>query len=71
MYTCSFIFVGVQEVKWDSGGNEAYDDYIYFYGNMSTNHNLRAGFFLRNGIISTVKRVEFVSDIYKNKRQLV
>jgi hypothetical protein len=36
--------VGVQ-VRWDKGGTEPADDYIFFYGNENADHHLGTGFF--------------------------
>jgi exonuclease III len=55
-------FVGVQEGRWDKGGTEPACDYTFFYVNGNTDHHLGTGFFVRKRIISTVRRVEFVSD---------
>jgi hypothetical protein len=54
--------VGVQEVRWDKGGTEPADNYTFFYGNRNADHHLGTGFFIHKGVISTVKRVESVSD---------
>jgi hypothetical protein len=53
---------GVLEARWDQGGTEPADDYIFFYGNRNTDYHLGTCFIVHKGIISTVKRVEFVSD---------
>jgi hypothetical protein len=37
-------------------------DYIFFYGKGNKNNHMGTGFFVRDGIVSAVKRVEFVSD---------
>jgi len=50
--------VGVQEVRWDSSGDEPVDDYTFFYGSGNVNHHLWTGFSVHKGIISAVKRVE-------------
>jgi hypothetical protein len=55
-----FDLVGVQ-VRWEGGGTEPAGEYTFFYGKGSENHEL-GSFFMHKGIISAVKRVEFVSD---------
>jgi hypothetical protein len=55
--------VAGQKVRWDRGGTEPAGEYSFFYGKGNENHELDPGFFLHKGIISAVKRVEFISDM--------
>jgi hypothetical protein len=36
--------VGVQKVRWDRGGTEPADEYIFFYGKGNENHAFGTGF---------------------------
>jgi hypothetical protein len=54
--------VEVQEVRWVEGDSQPADNYIFFHGNGKANHHLGTGFFVHKGIVSTIKRVEFISD---------
>jgi hypothetical protein len=52
----------VQEVRWEGGGTEPAGEYIFSYGKGNENNKLCTGLFVHKGIISAVKRVEFVSN---------
>jgi len=52
--------VEVQEVGWVEGGSQPADDYRFFCGDGNANDHLGTEFFLRKGIISGVKMVEFI-----------
>jgi exonuclease III len=39
--------VAVQEVRWEKGGTERAEDYIFFYGQGNGEHQLGTGFSLR------------------------
>ena len=54
--------MGVHEVRWEKGGTVTAGDCNCFYGKGKENHQLVTEFFVHHRIVSTVKRVEFVSD---------
>jgi hypothetical protein len=54
--------VGVQKVIWEGSGTEPVREYTFFYRMGNENHELGTGFFMRKRIMSSVKRIEFVSD---------
>jgi len=43
------------------GGSQPRDDYTFVCENGNANHYLGTGFFIHKGIVSAVKRVEFIS----------
>ena len=53
--------VGVQVVRWDIWGTVRAGDYNFFYGKGNKRHQLGTEFCIHHGIVSAVKRVEFVS----------
>jgi hypothetical protein len=54
--------VRVQEVWWDRGGTKPAGEYTFFYGKRNAKHELGTGFFVPKRIMSTIKRVVFVTD---------
>jgi hypothetical protein len=54
--------VEVWEVKLEGDGTEPAGEYIFFYGKVNENHELGIGYFVHKRIISSVKRVECVTD---------
>jgi hypothetical protein len=56
--------VGVQEVRWDNEGTVRAGDYTFVYGKGNESHQLGAGFFVHQRIVSAIKRVEFNLILY-------
>jgi hypothetical protein len=54
--------VSVQEVRWDKGGTVRAGDYTFFYGKGNESDQLGTSCFVRQRIVSAIKRVKFVSD---------
>jgi hypothetical protein len=54
--------LGVQEVRCDGGGTEPAGEYTFLYGKGNENSELGTGVFVHKRIVSTIKRVEFISD---------
>jgi hypothetical protein len=54
--------MGIQYVRWGKGGVNQQAIINYSMCNGNENHELWRGFFVYNGIISAVKRIEFVSN---------
>jgi len=52
----------VQEVVWDKVGMVRAGNYNSFYGKRNKNHKFGTGMKKKYGLVSAVKRVEFVSD---------
>jgi hypothetical protein len=51
------------QMEWDKGGPQAVHDYADFYGRGNCNRAFGISSFVHTKIRSTVKRVEFVTDI--------
>jgi hypothetical protein len=47
--------VGVQEVRWRSGGTEPAGEYTFFYGKGNENRELGTGLFVHKRIVSAVE----------------
>jgi hypothetical protein len=58
---CKLDLMGTQ-VRWEEGGSERAEDYTFFYGQGSGDHQLETGFFVHKRILSAVRREEFISD---------
>jgi len=54
--------VGLQEVRWDKAGSVTAGVYDSFYGKGNENHQLGTSSLAHRGIVSALKRVEFVND---------
>jgi hypothetical protein len=66
----NFDLVAVRQVRRVESGSQPADDHTFFYVNGNASHHLGRGFFAHKGIISAVKRVEFIRDrkSYKTPR---
>jgi hypothetical protein len=67
--------VGVQEVRWNRGGNEPAGEYTFFYGKGNKNHELGTGFFIHKRIVCQQLRgwssLMIGCHIYNTKRSLM
>ena len=54
--------MSVQEARWDKEGTVRAGDYNIFYGKGNENHQVGKGSFVHHRIVSTVKKIELVSD---------
>jgi len=54
--------MGVQEVRLGKGSTVRAGGCNFFYGKGNEHHQLGTGFFVHHGVVSAVKRVEFISD---------
>jgi len=52
----------VQDVRWVEVGSQPEGNYTVFYGNGNANHHLGTVFFIHQGIIPEVMRIDFISD---------
>ena len=52
--------VGVQEVRWDTGGTVRAGDYTSLYGKGNENHQLGTGFFIHQRTVPAVTKVDDV-----------
>jgi hypothetical protein len=52
----------VLEVRWQGKGTEPAGEYTFLHGKWNDNHEWSRGFFVQKRIMSSVKRVHFVSD---------
>jgi hypothetical protein len=50
--------VAVQEVRLDDSGSHPADNYTFVHGNGNVNHCLGANFFVHEGVISAVRKIE-------------
>jgi hypothetical protein len=56
---CKLNLVGVQKDRWEGGGTELAEEYIFFCRKRNDNHEIGIGFFVHKRIISAVKSVGF------------
>jgi hypothetical protein len=49
-------------MRWEKGDTERAEDYTFFCGEDSKDHQLETGFLAHKRIISVVRRVEFIGD---------
>jgi len=54
--------MGVQEIRLGKGSTVQAGVYNFFYGKGNEIHQLGTGFFVHHGVVSAVKRAEFISD---------
>jgi hypothetical protein len=53
--------VGVEEVRWEKEGTERAEDYTFYYGQGNGDPQLGTSFFVHKKIVSSVRRLEFIS----------